>query len=125
MPRRWQATILGEPASKANSRRIGRNPRTRKMMSRKSEKAEIQTETAQIQLAFLRARPLLKGRLKATATVYYRTERPDLDIEILFDTMQGYVYQNDRQVREKHLTHAIDRDNPRIEIVVEELGIPR
>lgn len=63
--RKWKATIFGEPASKANSRRIGRNPRTRKMMSRKSEKAEIQTETTQIQLAFLRARPLLKGGVLA------------------------------------------------------------
>jgi Holliday junction resolvase RusA-like endonuclease len=33
--------------------------------------------------------------------------------------VQKGVYRNDRQVREKHVFHAIDRANPRAEIEVE------
>jgi hypothetical protein len=35
--------------------------------------------------------------------------------------VQKGVYRNDRQVREKHVYHAIDRANPRAEIEVEPL----
>lgn len=33
--------------------------------------------------------------------------------------LQAGVYRNDRQVREKHVYHGIDKANPRAEIVVE------
>lgn len=121
MGRRWQGVILGEPASKANRRRPGINPQTGKAIIRKSKKASEYKRTARLQLAFIRAKPLLKGRVKATVVVYYRTERSDLDVEVLFDAMEGFVYSNDRQVREKHLYHTIDRDNPRCEVLVEGL----
>jgi Holliday junction resolvase RusA-like endonuclease len=35
--------------------------------------------------------------------------------------MQGFVYENDRQVKEKHVFHGLDKDNPRAEIRVWEL----
>lgn len=35
--------------------------------------------------------------------------------------VQAGVYRNDRQVREKHIRHAIDRANPRAEILIEPL----
>ena len=35
--------------------------------------------------------------------------------------VQAGVYRNDRQVREKHVFHAIDPKNPRAEVVVEPL----
>jgi hypothetical protein len=65
-----------------------------------------------------------------------RPERPDLDESVgVLDVLQAKfakvadggaliragVYVNDRQVREKHIKHAIDRHNPRAEIEVEEL----
>jgi hypothetical protein len=35
--------------------------------------------------------------------------------------MQGLVYENDRQVKAKHIYHGLDKDNPRAEIKVEVL----
>jgi hypothetical protein len=32
--------------------------------------------------------------------------------------MQGNIYENDRQVKEKHVYHGLDKDNPRTEIVI-------
>ena len=65
--------------------------------------------------------PLLAGRLRLTATLYYASERPDLDESALLDALQGRVFANDRQVRERHVFHAIDRHNPRAEITIEEI----
>jgi hypothetical protein len=36
-------------------------------------------------------------------------------------SLQGRVYRNDRAVREMHLYHHLDRDNPRAEILLEEM----
>jgi len=38
------------------------------------------------------------------------------------ELVQKGVYLNDRQVREKHVYHGIDRTNPRTEIIVEPLA---
>jgi hypothetical protein len=70
--------------------------------------------------------------------IYYASERPDLDESVVLDALQAEftktdeggernliragVYRNDRQVREKHIFHAIDRINPRAEIEVEQLA---
>jgi hypothetical protein len=35
------------------------------------------------------------------------------------DLLQGVVYTNDRQVKEKHIYWDLDRENPRAEIIVE------
>jgi DNA-binding response OmpR family regulator len=40
---------------------------------------------------------------------------------IVLDVMQGRIYVNDRQVREKWIKHGIDRANPRAEITVQPL----
>jgi Holliday junction resolvase RusA-like endonuclease len=121
MGRRWTQTIFGEPASKANSRKIATIGRGRFAKTRiiKSEKALGYAEDFLMQCRS--ARPPLRGRLRFTATIYYRTERPDLDESLLLDLLQGRVYENDRQVRERHVFHAIDKANPRAEILVEEV----
>ena len=117
----WKKTIFGECQSMKNSKRIatvgrGRHAKTRII---KSERALSYSEDVRIQVGFLREP--LRGRLRFTATIYYRTERPDLDEAILLDLLQGRVYENDRQVRSKRIDHAIDRENPRAEVLVEEL----
>jgi Holliday junction resolvase RusA-like endonuclease len=70
-----------------------------------------------------------------TMRIFYPSERPDLDAAVILDCLQDRyhgrreartlvqkgVYRNDRQVRELHLFHAIDRANPRSEIEVEAL----
>lgn len=132
--RRVAFVLLGEPASKANSRQIvcfGK-----RLASIKSAKARSYETHAAIQIPSA-ACLMLEGPVRVTIRVLYATERPDLDESVILDVMQAKyskphgiggrflvragVYLNDRQVREKHIYHGIDKANPRAEIVVEEL----
>lgn len=123
-------TIHGEPASKANSRQIvtiGARPAVIK-----SKKARDYERDALRQIPPA-ARQMLVGPVRVTLRIYYASERPDLDESVVLDVLQARfngkgeqrkmvqpgVYVNDRQVREKHVFHRIDRANPRAEIVVE------
>jgi Holliday junction resolvase RusA-like endonuclease len=73
------------------------------------------------------------GPVRATLRIWYATERPDLDESVILDVLQAKtegtgkdrkiirrgVYLNDRQVREKHVFHGIDKAHPRAEIEIE------
>jgi Holliday junction resolvase RusA-like endonuclease len=123
-------TILGEPASKANSRRLVSFGTRRAVV--KSKKALAYEATAAMQIPPA-ARVMLDGPVRVTMRLFYSTERPDLDESVVLDVLQtkfakgtrkvarAGVYVNDRQVREKHVYHAIDRANPRAEIEIESL----
>lgn len=133
-------TILGEPASKANSRQLATiGPKdARRTILRKGDKALAYERDALRQIPPA-ARQRLEGPVRVTLRIWYATERPDLDESIVLDVLQDRfakqadddahvvrrvlvqagVYRNDRQVREKHVFHGIDRRNPRTEIVVE------
>lgn len=132
-------TILGEPASKANQRKLvsfGDRPALIK-----SDKARNYEREALRQIPPA-ARQRLEGPLRVTLRIWYASERPDLDEAVILDVLQDRwvrpkrgdgavlqervlgqagVYRNDRQVREKHVYHAIDRKNPRTEVLVEAL----
>lgn len=127
-------TLLGEPASKANSRKIvtfGNRP-----ASIKSDKAR-NFEKSAIEQIPEHARLMLTGKLRASIWIFYASERPDLDESVVLDVLQARykgkgalremvskgVYVNDRQVREKHVYHRIDRVNPRVEILIEPLEL--
>ncbi|MEE8222705.1 MAG: RusA family crossover junction endodeoxyribonuclease [Alphaproteobacteria bacterium] len=108
-------TILGECASKANSRQlvtIGGRPRFIK-----SAKARGYVEGVKRQIRGLD--PMLTGPLVVHITIYYATERPDLDEALILDALQGLIYKNDRQIREKHIYRELDRNNPRADVRVE------
>lgn len=127
-----QFTILSEPASKANSRKIvsfdGRPSIIKSQKGRDYEKAAL------LQIPE-HAKQMLVGKLRVTLRIFYASERPDLDESIILDVLQAKfkrdkqtkqrelirrgVYLNDRQVREKHVFHCIDRSNPRAEIDIE------
>lgn len=132
--------ILGEPASKANSRQIvtiGDRPSVIK-----SAKARGYEADALMQIPVW-ARQRLEGPVCVTMRIWYASERPDLDESVILDCLQdrwvaakkdaqGNVirerrlvqagcYRNDRQVREKHVFWAIDKARPRAEIIVEPL----
>jgi Holliday junction resolvase RusA-like endonuclease len=126
-------TVYGEPASKANSRKlvtISGKPRFIK-----SKKAREYVETFAKQCPQID--PPLDGDLKVTIKIYYASRRPDLDESVILDCMQSEttgsmakktkkiirpnVYLNDRQVKEKHVTWGLDPDCPRAEIEVEEI----
>ena len=61
---------------------------------------------------------MLTGDLWVDIKIYYATRRPDLDESVVLDCMQGLIYANDRQVKEKHIYWGLDKENPRAEIVV-------
>lgn len=122
-------TILGEAASKANSRKavtIAGRP-----SFIKGEKALAFEKHALAQIPPV-ARQRLAGPVSVTLRMFYATERPDLDESLVLDVLQDRyrkgpmgrvlvqsgVYQNDRQVREKHVFHGIDKRNPRVEIEI-------
>lgn len=131
-------TIFGEPASLKNSREFSlmRIPGTDKQRVhiRKSEKALAYEASAQRQIPPA-ARVMLQGPVRVTMRIFYCNELSDMDEAIILDVMQARfkvvsgkrhciargVYGNDRQVRERHIYHAIDKLNPRAEIVVEPL----
>ena len=87
------------------------------------------------ELDFPKARQMLEGPVRVTIRIFYASERPDLDESVVLDVLQDRyhgkgehrelvqhgVYRNDRQVREKHVYHGIDRAAPRAEITVEAL----
>ncbi len=110
----YSTVIYGEAASKANSRKIvsiNGNPRLIK-----SAKALSYVEAFRLQCRPLN--PMFEGDVSVDMTIYYASRRPDLDESVILDALQGRVYLNDRQVREKHIRWGLDKDNPRAEITV-------
>ncbi len=112
----FHLTIFGEPASKSNSRRSVTNPKTGRSKWIKSAKALSYVEGLYWQVP--KITPLLTAILALKVTIFYATERPDLDESLILDGLQGIIYKNDRQVRYKEVIHHIDRKNPRAEIVI-------
>jgi len=107
--------IFGEPASKANSRRVVRFGNMSRLI--KSDKALKYSDAFKLQLKPLH--PLMQGDLRVTMHIYYASRRPDLDESLILDLMQGFVYENDRQVKERHTYWGLDPENPRSEIIVQ------
>ena len=137
--------ILGECASKSNSREIvtrrgfdETGEAVSRPLVRKSDKALRYVASALRQIP-AQCRVRLTGPVRVTLHLFYASERPDLDEALVLDVLQDRwvsvtvgrvkvrelvhkgVIRNDRQVREKHVYWGLDRANPRAEIVVEPL----
>jgi len=125
-------TIKGEAASKSNSRRLVTIKGKPAVI--KSSKAAAWEASALRQIP-KSARVRLEGDICITLRMFYRTGRPDLDESHVLDVLQdrwvrgvnrhGHrilvqdgVYRNDRQIKEKHVFHGIDKLNPRVEVEV-------
>lgn len=106
--------VTGEPASKANGRRVVRIGGVSRSI--KSKKALSYAGAFLLQAKPVE--PLMEGELAMTLHIYYASQRPDLDESLILDLLQGILYKNDRQVRERHVYHYIDKLNPRAEIWV-------
>ena len=107
-------TILGQPYSKSNSRRI---------VYGKGRPLVIKSANALAYLKAFRAQcpklpALLEGDLAVTVRIWYQSRRSDVDPSLILDAMQGVIYGNDRQVREINAAGFIDKENPRAEIEV-------
>jgi Holliday junction resolvase RusA-like endonuclease len=80
----------------------------------------------QLQMAARRAMrgaPPLTGSLEVGVTMVFDSERPDIDgpIKPVLDAMQRIVFANDRQVRRLTVERVVDRERPRVEVVVTEV----
>lgn len=127
-------TIRGQPVSKSNRSQVVTIGSRYSLGKSKEAKAYIRAALPQIPPA---ARRRIDVPVRLTATLYYASERPDLDESQLLDVLQDQwkrdkstgqrvlvqagVYTNDRLVRERHIFHAIDKKNPRAEILIEPL----
>jgi Holliday junction resolvase RusA-like endonuclease len=109
--------IFGEPASKANSRRVVRFGGMSRLI--KSAKALSYSDVFRQQCKPLAT--LMTGDLRVTLHIFYASRRPDLDESLILDLMQGLIYENDRQVKERHCYWGLDPDNPRAEIIIERI----
>jgi Holliday junction resolvase RusA-like endonuclease len=111
-------TILGEPASKANSRRLvymGGRPRFIK-----SKKALLYSRDFDLQCPVRKT--LFEEDLSIAIKIYYKTRRPDLDESLILDLLEGKVFKNDRSIKSKYVIHGLDKEHSRSVIVVSSLG---
>lgn len=109
--------IRGEPASKANSRKVVRIAGMSRLI--KSQKALTYSQVFKSQAEPLKE--LIEDDVRVTMFIHYASRRPDLDESLILDLLQGVAYVNDRQVKEKHIYWHLDPSNPRTNIVVEQM----
>jgi len=107
-------TIRGEPASKANSRRlVSINGRPAFIKSKKaiaySKDFGPQCPTYDV---------LYEEDLAIALKIFYKSKRPDLDESLILDLLQGRVYKNDRSIKLKYVEWGLDRESPRILVVL-------
>lgn len=109
--------VFGEPASKANSRKLVRFGGMSRLI--KSDKALSYSQAFKQQVRPLPT--LMSGDLRVTMWIHYASRRPDLDESLILDLMQGLIYENDRQVKERHTYWGLCPDNPRAEIIIDKI----
>ena len=110
--------IFGEPASKANSRRLV--SRGSKSLFIKSQKALNYVEMFKQQCPDF-YHPF-ECDVCVEMTIYYASRRPDLDESLILDLLQGVTYLNDRQVKRKVIDWGLDKEKPRCIIRVSPLN---
>ena len=110
----FEAMILGETASKANSRKLVRFGK--RLASIKSDKARAYEKVFKDQAVPIN--PLIDGDVLLYCHIFYASRRPDLDESLIMDLLQGVAYTNDRQVKAKLILHGLDKEQPRAVIKI-------
>lgn len=114
--------IFGEPASKANARRL---------VTIRGRPAFIKSKKANDYMDDFRRQceEQAKGMkptdrdVKVEMMIHYASRRPDLDESVILDAMQGIVYENDRQVRQRMVYWGLDKELPRAVIRITECDL--
>lgn len=109
--------ILGEPASKANSRRFVLIDGKSRFI--KSKKALLYSKNFDLQCPI--RKKIFEEDLSIAMKIYYRTKRPDLDESLILDLLQGRVFKNDRSIKSKYVEHGLDKEQPHSVIVISSL----
>lgn len=114
----WRKVILGQPQSKANSRKLA-SIKGRKLFIKSDAALRYVSDFAK-QCPVLN--PMFEGDVHVDLEIYYASRRPDLDESLILDALQSRVYHNDRQVRSKAVRGGVDRLAPRAIIRVTPLA---
>lgn len=114
-------TVYGEPASKANSR---------KMVLIKGRPALIKSAKARGYVTMFESQcPVMEvpttDDVVVEMMIHYASRRPDLDESLILDCMQGRIYKNDRQVKQKFIYWGLDKEEPRSIIRVRSCDISK
>ena len=87
----------------------------------KSREAREYQETVGT-LALMSRMPLITKPTEVAVTIHWYREalRGDLDkrYSIMLDALQGIAYENDSQIGEIHAYRSLDKENPRMEVMV-------
>ena len=67
------------------------------------------------------ARPtLLKAKVRAKVDFYLKRDRDTHgSLKILYDSLEGIAYENDKQIYKQEINKYFDKDYPRIEIEID------
>lgn len=112
--------IYGEPASKANSRKLvtlGGRPAFIKSQKARDYVTEFQRQCRE------QVKVMTDKDVRVELMIHYASRRPDLDESVILDAMQGIVYVNDRQVKQRFAYWGLDKEMPRSVIRVVECDI--
>ena len=64
---------------------------------------------------------VIEEPVRVIANFYLKRDRDVDNLKILLDSLEGMIIKNDSQVVELHIMKHKDKDNPRVELVVETL----
>lgn len=109
-------TILGQPVSMKNDYVIAFSRKQNRYFLAPGKKVKGYARDFSKQALCLS--PLIECEVSVTMRLFYASRRSDLNEDQILDLLQKRVYRNDRQVWEKHVYKAIDKANPRAEIIV-------
>lgn len=115
---KWELTIEGELTGKANSRQLV--PVRGRYIPVLSKKARRFEKDAKAQLAAQWHDDPIEDDLVIEVHVWYKNWQNDLDATLLFDVLERCgVVKNDRQFKEQHLYHYLDKERPRMTIAMQ------
>lgn len=112
--------IKGQPRTKKTSQVIATNRKTGKPFVMSHKRTLGWTHDAQRQMQQQYRGNLIEGPVLVEYDIYRAADRGDLGgfEAAIDDAMQGIVYKNDSQIVSRHSIKLIDRENPRVEILV-------
>jgi Holliday junction resolvase RusA-like endonuclease len=118
----------GEPRSKANAGKVWRGQYRQPSWVRRFEDGIRLRALVQCQALGYREFPVFAGGVRVTYRFYFKRNPTNRDLDNMRksvnDALQGIVYKNDSQIWADAGEKFHDKDNPRIEMEVNEYELP-
>lgn len=116
----YDITVLGEPASSKNQRRIVGLKYGKPRLIKSGKALNYWDHFKSFALPLDKK---LEGDLYIHVDAYYASRRPDLScLEIIKDVLQGIAYENDRQIKMESAVWNLDRSLPHVRVRIREIG---